>query len=127
MKIELYKAMNYKSLYESVKSKKMPFKTSYNFRKLAESSDKANEFYNAELTKLIEEYGEKDENGEYVLSDDKTAIQIQPERLQECQVRMNELSITEVDMPDVSFTFEELDGLEFSPDEVGMLIDLVNE
>lgn len=123
--MELNKAIAIRDIYNAIKTEKMPFKTSYNLKKLADAADKHFKFYGDELNKLISEYGDKDENGNFKFTSDGTSIQIQEDKLQECFAKVTELEMLDVDMPNVSFDVEDFGDLKLTPEEVGILAEFI--
>lgn len=87
--MKLYQILNLPHVYETILEKNLPFSLAYKLNKLAEAVNKELEFYRNSMTKLIDEYAEK-ENGQPVLLENGD-IKIIPEKINECQRRINEL------------------------------------
>lgn len=126
MIVILNELMNFTDIYAQLKDKKMSFKTSYNLRRLAASTEEHMSFYYDELQKIINTYGDRDENGNLVLIDDNQAIKIKQESLPECQSKINELLLTPVDIPDVTFAIEDLENFELTPAQVGFFMNFIS-
>ena len=126
MTIILNELMNFTDIYVQLKDKKMSFKTSYNLRRLAASTEEHMSFYYDELQKIINTYGDRDENGNLVLIDDNQAIKIKQESLPECQNKINELLLTPVDVPDMTFAIEDLENFELTPAQVGFFMNFIS-
>ena len=109
--MKLYQILNLPHVYETILEKNLPFSLAYKLNKLAEAVNKELEFYRNSMTKLIDEYAEK-ENGQPVLLENGD-IKIIPEKITECQQRINELQNVEITI-DISFTPKELEPLEMS-------------
>lgn len=91
----------------------MPAKTAYKISKLSNFlKDDAN-FYTERLSQIIEQYGEKDENGEPVISGN--GYKIQEDKTDECAAAIKELSGIEATTPDTKIYLSELDNVELSP------------
>jgi hypothetical protein len=118
--------MNFTDIYAQLKDKKMSFKTSYNLRRLAASTEEHMSFYYDELQKIINTYGDRDENGNLVLIDDNQAIKIKQESLPECQSKINELLLTPVDIPYMTFAIEDLENFELTPAQVGFFMNFIS-
>ena len=103
----------------------MPAKTAYKISKLSNFlKDDAN-FYTERLSQIIEQYGEKDENGEPVISGN--GYKIQEDKTDECAAAIKELSGIEATTPDTKIYLSELDGLELSPDDIAAIYDFIEE
>ena len=122
--MKLYQILNLPHVYETILEKNLPFSLAYKLNKLAEAVNKELEFYRNSMTKLIDEYAEK-ENGQPVLLENGD-IKIIPEKINECQPRINELQNVEITI-DVSFTPEELEPLEMSIKVLQNLMPFIKE
>ena len=122
--MKLYQILNLPHVYETILEKNLPFSLAYKLNKLAEAVNKELEFYRNSMTKLIDEYAEK-ENGQPV-SLENGDIKIIPEKITECHKRINELQNVEITI-DVSFTPEELEPLEMSIKDLQNLMPFIKE
>ena len=68
----------------------MPVKTAYRISKLQEAMKKEIEFYQEQYKKIVEEYAEKDEQGNYKVLNENN-IKIQPDKIDEAASAINEL------------------------------------
>lgn len=103
----------------------MPAKTAYKISKLSNFlKDDAN-FYTERLSQIIEQYGEKDENGEPVISGN--GYKIQEDKTDECAAAIKELSGIEATTPDTKICLSELDNVELSPDDIAAIYDFIEE
>lgn len=103
----------------------MPAKTAYKISKLSNFlKDDAN-FYTERLSQIIEQYGEKDENGEPVISG--SGYKIQKDKTDECAAAIKELSEIEATVPDAKIYLSELDGVELSPDDIAAIYAFIEE
>ena len=103
----------------------MPAKTAYKISKLSNFlKDDAN-FYTERLSQIIEQYGEKDESGELVISG--SGYKIQKDKTDECTAAIKELSEIEATVPDAKIYLSELDGVELSPDDIAAIYAFIEE
>ena len=103
----------------------MPAKTAYKISKLSNFlKDDAN-FYTERLSQIIEQYGEKDESGEPVISG--SGYKIQKDKTDECTAAIKELSEIEATVPDAKIYLSELDGVELSPDDIAAIYAFIEE
>ena len=127
MTLKMYQIIPFENLYTRIKSCVLPIKISYKFSKLARAIEQEKIFYQSKVQEIIEEYGERDENGELKLTDDKTAFLIKEDKVLECQQKMNELSELEIDIEEIKFSIDDLEGLTLSPQEMDILIPFITE
>lgn len=109
-------------------NQKLPIKTSYKFNRFFSAIEKEAKFFNEELQKIIEEYGKRDENGNYIFSEDKNSILIVEEKKAECVEKTRELNELEVDLDYIpSFNLEELENLDLTVREIELLMPYIQE
>ena len=114
MKIAIAKIIGFQQIYPQIRTKTTAIKTMYKISKLFEAVDKETKFYYEELRKIVSNYGEKDENGELIPTNDGLGVKIKKECIADCQKEINELNLLEVNLPDIAFTIEELEPLDLS-------------
>lgn len=103
----------------------MPAKTAYKISKLSNFLKDDADFYTERLSQIIEQYGEKDENGEPVISG--SGYKIQKDKTDECTAAIKELSEIEAAVPDAKIYLSELDGVELSPDDIAAIYAFIEE
>jgi len=89
-------------------------KLAYKIMKFCKAVATEEEFYNTKRNEIINTYAIKDENGRLVVSDDGM-INIVPDKIDEANIALRELNNIEVEMPNIRFALDELEGLELSP------------
>ena len=109
-------------------NKKLPIKTSYKFTRLFDQLETETKFFNNTLQSIIEEYGQRDEDGKFVLTDDGTGVKIKEDKLSECMEKIDELNNVEINLTYVpNFALEELDGLELEIRYITYLMPYIKE
>lgn len=119
--------IEFKNFYEGVKDKKLPLKVAYKLNKLILKVEEEIKFYQDTFSKIVDEYAEKDENGNYIYIDGGAAIKIISGKEEECNKKIIELNELPLDIGEISFTLEELDSLEMTISEMGCLMPLIND
>ena len=129
MQIKIKQIIDFHVIYNKIKSVSLPIKTLYKFSKLVSAIEKESKFYNESLQSLITQYSEKDEAGNPKFSEDGKNVQIQKEHLTLFQSKFEELLNLEVDLPDISFSIEELEplNLSISLEEFNMLLPFIGD
>lgn len=125
--MKMYEVLELQNLYNSISNTKMPLKTTYKFARLMKRAEAELEFYQEKFQQIIEEFGDKDEHGQYKLSEDKTSIAIIPGKEAECNARVMELRNLDIEINDIKFTIDELDGIDLSISELGCLMSLIED
>lgn len=127
MKLKMQQIIEFQKFYNNVKNIKLPLKTAYKLNKLITQINTESSFYQQKFSEIINEFGKRDENGELVYSSDKTSIEIEDARRDECLQKIEELQNLEVDISGIDFTIEELEGLNLTISEVECLMPFIKE
>lgn len=123
--MKLSKLLQIRKILGIHSQEKVPTILAYKIMKFIKASEQEGAFYNEKFRKIIEKYSEKDEKGNPVL--DGNNIKLNQETAEECTKAVYELENTEVEVPNVSFTINELEPLAFSVSEMFILDDLIKE
>lgn len=119
--------VEFQKFYEDIKNMKFPLKTAYKLNKLITQVNNEISFYQQKFSEIINEFGKRDENGEFVYSQDGSSIEIVEGRQTECQEKVNELQNLEAEIQDIFFTIDELDGLNLTLYEMNCLLPFIKE
>ena len=107
---------------------KLPIKVSYKLTRFFNELEGETKFFNDTLQKLIEDYGKKDENGNYIYTDDKQGVKIQEDKFQECMDKIDELNKLEVNLSYVpEFTLDELEPLNLEMKYISLLLPYIKD
>lgn len=118
---------DFATFYDFVKDKPIPLKTAYRLAKLAKVADENFTFYREKFQSLLTQYGEVDENGNFVYTEDNSGIRLKPETQAEFAKKMTELDNLEVEIADIKFDLEEFDGLEIPPATLIPILPFIND
>ena len=126
MEISIQEVVELQTVLEIVKKKILPMKTSYKFARLFKAIEEKYTFYQTQISLLISEYSEKDDEGNPVQGE-QNGVKIQADKINECQEKINELLALCVEIPDIKFTFEEVEPLELTVEQFMCLIKFCEE
>ena len=84
-------------------------------------------FYQNKLQSIIEAYGEKDNDGNFVLTQDKSGVQIKKEDLEKCQKEVMELSNLDVEINGIEISINELENFELTLQDMNILMGFIKE
>lgn len=131
MKITMQRILAVNTLFEKLNKEKYPIKIAYQISKIADLIGKEVAFYNQKLQEIIDTYAEKDENGTYVLTDDKQGIKVRENDLKTCEKKINELANLEVELEtdNKKLKLDDLIGanIELTLQEVSLLAPFMEE
>ena len=101
----------------------LPLKGAYKINKIKKAVEKESEFYQEKFQEIVDQYAQKDENGEVVLSEDKSQIMIKEGLVEECNNALNDLQELEVEIDNCGLTLDDLgDDVECTPEELEALM-----
>ena len=124
--MKMYEILELPNLYNSIKDAKLPLKTTYKFARLMRRVEEELSFYQTKFSEIVKEYGVT-ENGQLKISPDGNSIAIIPGKENECNMKIQELRNLEVEISGITFTIEELTGLDISISEMASLMSLIEE
>lgn len=127
MKLKMQQIIEFQKFYNNVKNIKLPLKTAYKLNKLFIQANEELSFYQQKFAEIVNNFGKRDENGGLVYSSDKTSIEIEEARRDECFQKIEELQNLEVDINGIDFTIEELEGFNLTISEVECLMPFIKE
>ena len=128
MTITMLNVLELNEFYNNIKNKKLPFQVAYKFSKIVRLIQGDIDFFEKEMGKLLDEYGKRDETGQFIPTEDNKGIIIQEEYIDKCREKMNELYHLPITIEgDISFTVEELGFLDMTPQEISVLMPFIRE
>lgn len=125
--MKIQRALEFQTLYHKLKDSQLPIRLAYKLNKLNELVSTESQFYQESIQKILAQYAEKDESGNFITNPDGTGILIQPEFIDICHKKINELQSIEFEVKDIKFTFEELEHLQITPSELYCLTPLIED
>lgn len=127
MKTTMLKVLDLRDLFTKINAQPLPVSTAYKLSKLFAAVKSEGDFYSTHLDSIIEEYGQKDDNGQYILTEDKTGVRIDQDKISEVEQKLQELWSIEVELPDVKFKLSELEKIELTVSEFNNLMPFIEE
>lgn len=125
MKIQELQAFS--NVYKKIKTCTFPIKTTYQLVKLGKKIEEDLNFYQETYTNIIKDYGQVDENGEYIFSEDGSSIIIIEGKQEECQEKVRELENFEIDLSEFTFSIDDFSNVELTPEELNALLPIISE
>jgi hypothetical protein len=125
MQIKMYQILDFPNFYALVKNQKITFKTSYRLAMLAAEVEKQYNFYTEQFRVLLDQYGQKDAEGNFIPTDDGQGVKLVQETMEECYTKVNELRDLDITLPDCYFSLDDFDGIELTPIEVNAIIPFI--
>ena len=116
-----------KGVCENLKTQKTSVKTAYKISKILTAVEKEFEFYQTKFVEIVNEYAEKDENGQPIMTDGGNGVKINPEKIAEAQTKMLELETIKTELNITPLSLDELEGLEISISDMQNLSCIIEE
>ena len=127
MQLKMQDILGFASFYETAKSHKLSMKTAYRLAHLAKAIDSELEFYREKFQSIIAEFGEKDADGNPIMTEDGEGIKLRAGTEEECFGAMRELQEIEINLPDTKFSLEDFGDIELSAAEIGAIFPFIEE
>ena len=121
MIVKLQDLLNIQALYDDIKKEKIPVKLAYKLNQLFLTIEEKNKFYVQELTKILEECAEKDEEGNFLPADAQGSIKLKEEYVTIAHKEIRELENLEIELPNITFSLDELDCLQLTLEQFYLL------
>lgn len=112
MKTQLQTILGFSQFCSLAASIKLPIKVAYKLSRLATAIDGEIAFYQTKFREILDEYCLVNEDGNYIPTEDGQGFKIQPGKEIECNQAMADLHSLEIELPDITFSIDEFDGLE---------------
>jgi hypothetical protein len=119
--------LSFSNFYNQIRSTSLPFKTAHKLSKLSKAIEEEIGFYREKMTELIEQYAQKDNDGNYVYINDGRDIAIVPEKIQECQTKIHELETMDIELPNITFSVEEFENTTLTVDELQPILPFIED
>lgn len=116
---------NLYSILKSFQEKELPIKLAYKFSKIFSAIEADYQFFFSQLRKILDKYAEKDENGEFIQNEG--TIPFKKDCFELAEKALNDLYETEITLPKVMFTLDELEGIDIKPFELKALLPFIEE
>lgn len=123
--MKLINTINFVPFYEKVKDQKMAIGTAYKLSKIYHKAKEDEGFYQDKLREILFKYGEVDENGNLIPTEDGKGVKLKPNTQEECLVALNELQSTESDLQFEPISIDELKDAELTPQDLEGIIEFL--
>ena len=125
--MKISEVLGFPAFYQAVRAEKLPIKTAYKLSKLSKAVAKEVEFYQESFQKIMDTYAQHGEDGNYIFTEDGQGIQIQDGKQEECFKKIEELKDIDIEMPAITFKFEDFEDVSISADEMDSLVPFLDE
>ena len=111
---------------DKLRDKNFNISTQYKFIQIAKALENEQDILQEQISSLIIDYGERDEQ-EHLIQDESKGIKIKKEYLKECSQKIYDIYELNIQMPDIYFSFDELDSLNLTFGELELLEPFIKE
>lgn len=129
MQIKMSSVVGLKDIGPKIGELRLPLKLTYKLVKFFNSINTEADFYTSSVQKLLDEYAEKDEQGNFIhpKEDDPSSVQLKPNTQEVMLQALNELLNLDVTIPDFLLTMEEAEQLNLSVNEFSLMMPFIQE
>jgi len=117
IKVKLNDIVNATETFKKIMRQSFKGSLAFKIARLARELDKEMQTFNTERQKIIQKYGEKDENGELIV-DEKGLINFDKTNLKEINEEFNSLLNTELEINADKLPMDSIDNFEITPQEM---------
>lgn len=126
MTIKMSAIIALREVCESLKSQKTNVRTAYKISKILNKIEAEFSFYQNKFSEIVNDFSEKDENNQPVLTENGQGIKIDPSRIKEAEEKLLELNNIDVNF-DITLSLDDLDNLEISISDMQILSQILQE
>ena len=126
MKINFNNALAFRTFYSKIKDQRFSLRTGYRLNCIAKALEPHISFYQENITNIINEFAEKDENGK-IIPDENGNFKIPTEYIQTCNERINELLELEINIDVKQLSIDELENIEIGMDDLAGISPFITE
>ena len=101
--MKMIDALNFLEAYSSIKNKPLKINIIYKLSKCLEECEKERDFYQQQLANILNKYAKKDENGNFIYTNEKTGILINESQQQVCEKELLELLTLDININEKYF------------------------
>ena len=101
--MKMIDALNFLEAYSSIKNKPLKINIIYKLSKCLEECEKERDFYQQQLANILNKYAKKDENDNFIYTDEKTGILINESQQQVCEKELSELLTLDININEKYF------------------------
>lgn len=127
MQTQMQQLLSFSEFYNEIKSQKLSIKTAYRLAQLNRAIENELQFYQDKVQSILQEYGEHDENGQLVPTEDGRGVKLMPGTEHKCYAAMAELQSLDVELPDIKFNIEEFGEATLSPEHMEAILPFIEE
>jgi predicted transposase YdaD len=127
MQLKMQDILNFVSFYDLTRSQKLSIKTAYRLARLAKVIEEEVQFYREKFQAILQEYGEKNENGQLVPTEDGSGVKLIQGMEEACFSAIHDLQELEVTLPDIKFSLEEFGDMELTTNDIGSILPFIEE
>ena len=125
MKLNINQVLQIEELCEKFSNRVINARVAYKFAKLSKFIVNDIDFYREQYNLYINEFGQKDDNGNLVMSGNN--IKIIPGLEEKCKQKFNELNSLEVELPEIKFSLDELESIDMTMKDMLVLDPFIEE
>ena len=123
--MELGRLIAVKNIFAQHAQEKITATVSYKIYKLCKSIEPEETFYHQRRKQLIEQFAQRDDEGNII--NNNGSILLQPDKIEQAQQLLNELTSVDVDCPNIKFKLSELSEIKLSVSDIATIESLIEE
>ena len=117
--------LGFQEIYSEIANIKLPLQTVYKLAKISQKLEQEFNFYQTNFNKILDEFALRNEDGTYQVSEDGTSVKLQPDKVNECGRRVEELQNVTISEPDEYLSINELGDINLTLTQMNKLMPFI--
>ena len=110
--MKINQLLNLRQELISIAKEPIKLRTAFNIAKFVSQTEQDAQFFQRRLQQLIEKFGERDSQNNFIFENNGASIQIRADDIEACNKELEEINNYEIDTPKLEIYYEDLpDGL----------------
>lgn len=120
IKVQLNSLLNGIQVFQEISNTALPVRAAYNVARLIREIEKENQLFDESRRKILDKYGEKDENGELKIEENGN-IHILPDKIADCNRELNDLLTTEIEINAEKIKIDDIEDVKLTPAQLTLV------
>ena len=127
MEVKITDLIQFSNVYKEIQNEKMPIEVAYKLSKLARETEENITFYQQKYNSYLDEYAEKDEDGNFKMNSAGTGFILKEETMKEAHEKFNELDNFEFSIVSPRISLSSFDSIQLSPSNLSGLMAFIED
>ena len=123
--MKIQDVLGFQEIYPEIANIKLPLQTVYKLAKISQKLEQEFNFYQTNFNKILDEFALRNEDGTYQVSEDGASVKLQPNKVNECGRRIEELQNVTISDPEEYLSINELGDINLTLTQMNKLMPFI--